>query len=137
MSGHAELETRRAALQMKLEQLYTSLTASKTKLEEFETEYELMQDHAEKLTENVTFLRNEAPVVKLKEYKQSVNALATAKTMLQNLEWSLDTARSECRMGLKQADVWLQEIKSIDAILSSEATVHPFPNDKRRNQDAD
>lgn len=137
MSSRAELEKRRTLLQAKLTELYGVLNDKKLKLEELELEYDLMEEHEGKLLENIAFLKNEAQVVKLKEYRAALESLGMAQTQLANLSTGITMVRSECTTALRQSDVWINEIKSITSTIDSEARIYEFSNDKRRNQSSD
>jgi chromosome segregation ATPase len=138
MEDRAELEKRRTLLlQTRLGVLYAELNASKVKLEELETEYDLVLDHCDKLAENIAFLKHEAPVVKLKEYKQAVESHETAKASLNGIVGQIELAKNECRRGLRQVEFALEDLKYIEATLNQEAKLYVFPNDRRRDQDAD
>lgn len=137
MAAHAELEKRRTVLETKLLEMHTALSVAKQKLEDLETERDLITDHSDKLAENIKFLREEAQVVKLKEFKNAVEAQTQVLFSFYNVSVQIDELHVEIRRGLKQADVWIEEVKSITELLAQEAKVYIFPNDRRRDQDTD
>lgn len=106
--------------------MHPVLAELKERLDALSVEQDIHLEHLEKLAANLDFLRKEALIVKLSEFKTIFFNHTTTNLQLRLIEKDLSQVQSECAKHLKIAEKIIAGIKEIDEALNHECEIIPL-----------